>query len=333
MFDSLSVSCFRPLYVKNPRFRKPPNSFTYQYNKLLHWRDYLENYYIEVPCGKCYLCRKKRANGWRIRLIEELKAYPTFYHKGVQKYRVVFATFTYRQECLPTTDNRTEFADHLRHWRDLWRKKYGKSVRFWAITDKGSQFGRVHLHLLIFNPFDYKKGKPLSIHALNEVNFLWKYGYSRKPSWLESHKGVTYITGYLTTANLEKDAIKHGKPICKEALEYVPFVFCSNGLGANYLTNPNYVYDEENDLKLYRYNGYLYGLPSYYRYKLIDSETRWHQNLLRKYYTLDYVSYTDDLRYKLLGRVTNYSIVKHLYYSSFAKYDMSNNKNLKIYVK
>ena len=28
---------------------------------------------IEIGCGKCHLCRKKRSNGWQTRLIEEIK--------------------------------------------------------------------------------------------------------------------------------------------------------------------------------------------------------------------------------------------------------------------
>lgn len=331
MLDALPISCLRPLYVKNPRFRYPLGSEEYERSRALHYRDYLENYYIEVPCGKCYLCRKKKSNGWRIRLLEECKTTPKFRDCGIDKYRIIFVCFTYDDVHLPSSGTRDQFAAHIRKWRDLWRKKYGCSPRYFAITDRGSQFGRLHLHLLIFAPYSRKEDRYLTIEELEQNNFFWRNGQARKPSWLESEKGVSYVCGYMTGSNLEKDAVKHGKPICKESLEYIPYIFVSNGLGKSFVDNPTLSIDPSNGNMLYRYNGYYYGLPSYYRYKLIDDEFRWHTNLLLKREKEEYVLFnSDNIRYSFLGTTMSRQNVDLLYRSSLSKYDSDNNKYIKL---
>lgn len=247
------------------------------------------------------------------------------------KYRIIFVCFTYDNEHLPKSGRRDEFATQIRKWRDLWRKKYGSSPRYFAITDRGSQFGRLHLHLLIFAPYDCKNDRYLTIEELEQNNFFWRNGQARKPSWLESEKGVSYVCGYMTGSNLEKDALKHGKPICKESLEYIPFIFVSNGLGKRFVESPSLSIDPTNGNLLYRYNGYYYGLPSYYRYKLIDEEFRWHSNLLLKkeketYYLNNY----NNLLYTMNGQVYNADTLNLLYRSSLIKYDADNRKYIRL---
>lgn len=320
------MTCFRPRYVVNPRFRGGKSRASYWINRTFHARDFEVNYYLPIPCGRCFLCRKKRANSWRIRLVEECKSVPTFTHAGVTKYRVIFVCFTFSDDCLPADESRSNIASFVRRWRDLWRKKFGRSPRYFAVTDKGSQFGRLHLHFLIFNPFDYKKQRALSISYLSSFNFLWKYGFAREPSWLEGMQGISYVSGYMTSANLEKDAIKHGKSICKEALEYFPLVFVSNGLGSAFKGSKNVVYDSLNDCYLYEFNGYYYGLPTYYRNAIVDDETRWHQNLLYKYLQDDYMWSTLDLRYFFRGKYFSPSSISSLYLSDMQKFDTEFNK-------
>lgn len=322
------------MVVKNPRFRYPKDSFEYQRNRALHYRDYIENFYIEVPCGKCYLCRKKKANGWRIRLLEEYKSTPSLYEDGVLKKRIVFVLFTFDREHLPKKGTRKEFADLIRKWRDLWRKKYGCSPRYWAVTDRGSRRARLHLHFLIFNPYDKKNDRLLNIADLEEHHFFWRNGMVREPSWIESERGIVYVTGYLTGSNLEKDAMKHGHKICKESLEYIPFVFCSNGLGASFMNNPVLSYDAKLNVHLYKFQGYYYGIPAYYRYKLIDEDFRWHSNLLNMKAKQDYMLYTDNVKYYLSGSVYDFDGLQSVYDKVYKKFDSDENKQMKmLYVK
>lgn len=251
-------------------------------------------------------------------------------HSGINKYRIIFVCFTYDNDHLPKTNSRSEIANHIRKWRDLWRKKYGCSPRYFATTDRGSQFGRLHLHLLIFNPFDKKLDKPLSIHRLEKENFHWRNGKVRLPTWLESERGISYVTGYITGSNLEKEAKKHGKIICKEALIYKPLVFVSNGLGASFLDNPYKMYDPLRNMYVYKYQGYTYALPSYYRYKLYDEDIRWHQNIIHKYETLHYLENTPFVRYRFNGNLVSAETLETIYLSSFARFDKDDVKFIDI---
>lgn len=333
MLQSLPVRCFAPRMIKNPRFRfnkGSPDAWKYFYNKRVFWYDYEENLFIQIPCGKCYLCKRKRANSWRIRLIEELKTCPRVYHEGKEKYRCLFVTFTFADEYLPKSDRRDFYAEYIRKWRDLWRKKYGKSPRYFMTTDKGSQFGRIHFHCLLFNPYDYKNNCPLEIEDLLLNRCMWRYGFiDRELDWLRGFEGVTYVTGYITGSNLEKDAQKHGKPICKEALEYIPYIFVSNGLGKAFVEkNKNLSAQLQ---PLYELNGYFYSLPTYYRNKLVDYTFRWHSNLTFKKECEDYVSSADTVFYDLQGSKYTFDTLERYYWMLYSKFDSYKKFTIKNY--
>lgn len=331
MLDSLSVGCFRPRLVVNPRFRKDRNSLEFAYARDLYWRDYVENYYLEVPCGKCYLCRKKKASAWRVRLIEEVKYTPTFRYNGIVKYRCIFVLFTFNEEHIGKARTRSDIASFIRKWRDLWRKKFGRSPRYFAVTDRGTRNGRLHLHFLIFNPCD-KQGNPISISCLKKYDFFWRNGFVRDPTWLNSERGITYVTGYITGSNLEKEAKKHGHLMCKEAMEYTPLVFVSNGLGAHYIDSTPKFYDTARNMFVYPYQGFTYSLPSYYRYKLIDEEFRWHSNLIYKKEKEDYINKNrDSLLFKFNGNFMSYDTLLKLYESTYKKFDTDDNKKINLY--
>ena len=297
---------------------------------MLYPDDFRENYYINAPCGKCYLCRKSKANAWRIRLFEEVKSLPSFVDGPRVVRNVIFVCFTFDDEHLPRFENRETIAVYIRKWRDLWRKKYGKSPRYYAVTDKGSQFGRLHLHLLIFEPFNYKDDWPLSLEELEENNFMWRNGMAREPSYLESEAGITYVTGYITGGNLEEDAKKHGKPICKEALEYVPMVFVSNGLGrgANLsLNNTDIELDRDRNRYMYRIGNYTYSLPKYYRDKVVPYYDRWHTNLVYKSEVEDYILRNyGALKYSSSGFTYVLDDVVRMYNFVYSKFDDELNK-------
>lgn len=361
LIDAIPVRCVRPLRVKNPRFRGDPRSFKVRFNALMYPEDYRENYYMDVPCGKCYLCRKHKANAWRIRLYEECSNTPTFIYEGKRVYRAIFVCFTFDDDHLPTPESRENVATTIRKWRDLWRKKFGKSPRYFCTTDKGTQYGRLHLHLIIFNPYDYKKNRELSIVDLEKCGFFWRNGMVRYPSWLESEKGISYVTGYLTGSNLERNAIKHNLPMCKEAREHIPFIFVSNGLGSSMLEKyekyvprkilyegeyrtmsplkvvkykvktKRFVLDPATGNYLYRIGGYDYGLPTYYRYKLLPYFFRWHQNLCFKYEVATYkLRDSETYQYKVSNLLYDYDSLRTFYNSAFRKYDKDENKYIKL---
>lgn len=332
MLDSLSVSCFNPVKCINPRYRKDAEDTSWRKKGPMMYKDF----YLEVPCGKCYLCRKRLANNWRVRLFEECLSTPQMYYEGKLVYNAFFITFTYENASLPP-NKREDFANHIKHWRDNWRKKYGKSPRYFITTDKGSQFERLHLHAIIFNPYDYKNDCRIDWNACRLHNFHWKYGFVfidfEKP-YLESAKGVSYVTGYITGSNLGKDAQKHGKPISPESMYYRPYVFVSNGLGAKY------VYGMDARLKgldnmLYSLNGFNYSLPQYYKNKLFNKEQLFCMSqiyqLEREQYIVHRAKLGKESEYSVAGSLVTFEGVGDLYDKVYRYYDKI--PNTKFYAK
>lgn len=258
--DSISLSCVHPIRVVNPRFRK----FSEEDRKTL-CRLY-DDYFVTAPCGKCYLCRKKRANQWRLRLINE------FEHSGKNAF---FITYTFNNENYHYTK---ELALVVRRWRQNYKYKFGFAPRYFFTEDVGSQFGRLHLHGILFAPTS----------SLNEFvkaqKSLWPYGYF-SVSKCKSVKAMSYVSGYVAGLHLSDVApdglpMKHGKVICKKAREFIPKTYVSKGIGKKFADSIYMFchYDSNGKRRLfpfYKVDGKVYPLPRYYQ-QLIFSDIERH---------------------------------------------------------
>lgn len=231
------------------------------------------DYYLQVPCGRCSLCKQRIAREWKIRLHYEMQCTREHRHNSQMIPRVVFLTFTISDDYY--TNSEKIFSDWLVKFRDNFRKRYGKSPRYWAITDRGSQFARLHLHMLLFDPRKYDRRRneyvgDISISELKKHSFWWPYGFV-DVQWIKWRGVDQYVVGYLTGANLEREEpVKHGKPICQEALKYKPHIYPSKGLGAAILDSSFVRYVCSRDFATLDLNGFVYGLPRYYLEKVLD---------------------------------------------------------------
>lgn len=267
------ITCLHPRVIVNRRYTS---------QEVPSWNFAgLADYYLQVPCGRCYLCKKRLANDWRVRLEMEMRTTRTHKLNGSQVPRVIFTTLTIAEEHY--TDDDRYFAEYFRKFRDNYRKRYGISPRYYAITDRGSQFARLHIHMLLFDPRVYDRNKReyvrnISLKELVERKFWWPYGMVRYTKWVKAGSNCsTYVSGYISGANLDKDEpVKHGKPICDKALRYKPRVFVSNGLGRDALAD----YDtfmrwrEEGVVQI---GGYHFGLPRYYQMHLYTAWERYYR--------------------------------------------------------
>lgn len=263
--NSLYVSCEYPKIIINRKYsRLHPDV------KRLLSSQY--DYWLKVPCGKCVLCRARTARDWKVRLHYEMLHTPTHCVSGNVLPRCVFLTFTIAPEYY--TDDDSFFAPWLKRFRDSYRKCFGNSPRYWCITDRGSQFARLHLHMLLFNPYcvDKKSGvvRDVSITELKKHKFWWKYGFV-DAQWVNSFSVNDYLSGYVTGANLYKeDPVKHGKAICEKALRYIPKVYPSKGIGKGALTSSFLAELQSRYYQNVSLNGYIYGLPRYYLVKSFE---------------------------------------------------------------
>lgn len=128
--------------------------------------------YIEVPCGKCPLCRDSKTREWRIRAVAETQTSMSI---------PIFVTLTYKEvpEKGVSKEELQKFMKRVRIALD--RQGIEHSIRYFACGEYGSLTGRPHYHLILWNwPVDneaVKCGIPLDIQADRVLRPNWKYGF------------------------------------------------------------------------------------------------------------------------------------------------------------
>lgn len=302
-----NIRCLHPIRIINPKYKSERWE---REGDNAPWR--FADYQLSVPCGHCYLCRKRKANDWHVRLFHEYLGTPYYYIRGKKQERnVLFCTFTFNDTYLPDDSPeglRSRLAPYIRKWRDNWRKRFGVSPRYWCTTDIGNE-GRLHLHLLIFNPVT-KDGVRISKSSIFSTGtnwrklckktgmsedtpidyrrqMMWKYGFCTYCKHLHDERGIHYVSGYLTGVNVLKQiengdtVLKHNKALCKKALHHVPVIFVSSGLGKSFISTKEF--DKLKNLKSFicSLGKYKFAVPRYYRahyfedinYMEVDEET------------------------------------------------------------
>lgn len=278
------------------------------------------DYYIKVPCGRCALCKDRRSKDWKVRLTFECQNGPYHYMFGKYLPRVMFATLTFDDKKLKNIDD-YDFSEYFVRFRDSFRKCYGKSPRYFAITDRGSQFGRLHLHMLIFAPAVWNKEEKrqerwISVSELYEKRLWWSYGFVHI-QWVKNPNVASYVCGYITGANMySEEPVKHGKPICEKALRYMPKVYVSKGIGKCWLTQENMDKVWRNEEFFVQLNDFQYALPRYYTNAIWTAEERFHHNLLNMVENYDYFVRNnfcrDKFRYDYKGVPKTYEGIMNL---------------------
>lgn len=230
--------CLQPLRIVNPRYKKEGR------NPL----EFISNpdYFIFVPCGLCLHCIKTWQSSWRARLLAHWKYLPQ-----EKKDRSVFVTFTLEDKYLKSADK--DFAPFVKTFRDNFRKKYKRSIQFWAVREYGDETQRLHYHALLFdfpgNRFD--------------LSSLWPYGHTNIKKIIPQR--ISYIVKY-TTKNLSNVVFFEPK--------YKPKCYCSPGIGKAYVDDPlsdSHLHPFEGKFNLTTQGlGFSYSLPRYFRDKLLS---------------------------------------------------------------
>lgn len=258
--------------------------------------------HIEIPCGHCYECRKKKSREWQIRLAEELK-YST---------KTEFITLTINNESIDKIANENEIniqtADEtmyntginkiatiaMRNFLENYRKEHSKSLRHWAVTERGHEnTERIHIHAITFDPIkpDYLKH--------------WKYGFTYTGEYCDIST-INYIIKYM----LKSDINNH---------YFIGKVLTSPGIGNKFTTSPKageHLFNKKKTNLAYRFqNGSKAVLPKYYKDKLYSEAER--QELW---------SYTIDENIKYIGgeKLKNYNdssinAIKKFYQTKYAQ--------------
>lgn len=203
--------------------------------------------YVPVGCGVCIECRKKRANEWKVRLNEEIKAN--------KKEKGLFVTLTFSKEEYQRLYNVSEAKNDeemltftIRRFKERVRKRYATARRMWLIQEYGEDYDRVHLHGIIWGMDE------------ETVKREWKHGFVYCGHYV-GEKTINYVIKYCLKAD-------------KKRPNWKPKIWCSPGLGNSYKSNYNTFKGNETKEDYRTASGARVALPMYYRNKIYTDEQR-----------------------------------------------------------
>lgn len=240
--------CLYTKYIENPKY-KPNKKNDFNPPKCKDKR----LLYVPVKCNRCIECRTQKQREWVTRLSEEIRT-----------EKPIFVTLTISPEYMQKKDANTLATELHRMFLERIRRKTGKSVKHWAITELGENRGRIHLHGLYWCDSEL-------------ITEKWQYGHVYVGQFV-NEKTIRYITKYMLKKN-PYDPLFQG------------VILSSSGIGKNYLNRfdawqnrykPNGQTDETYKCR----DGKISTLPQYYRLKLYSEEEReklWIEKQEREY--------------------------------------------------
>lgn len=203
-------------------------------------------------------CRKKKANEWRLRLIQELKHDP-------KAHFVTLTISTENVQALTTTVQEKESIwgyslDNelaklsVKRFRERWRKHHRKSPKHWLITELG-QTATEHLHL---------HGFIWTAHP-ERIEQQWQYGFVFLGKYVGERSANYCVKYFLKSDN------KHQS--------YKPIILASPGIGKHFAESVDaelakYTGPESTREYAVTRTGHKIYLPKYYRNKLYTEEQR-----------------------------------------------------------
>lgn len=165
--------CVSPIRIPNPNYgNKTP--------VIVKTKDTVSRY-INVPCGVCSECLMSR----QMSLVQRART------MALDHY-IFFCTLTYDNQHLPklVTSSGFEipFAD-ISDFQNMIKRirkynKFGRPFKFYAVSERGSEKGRPHIHCLFFIPKNSNDDKLLPAQletALSKVVFSeWRRNYGTR---------------------------------------------------------------------------------------------------------------------------------------------------------
>ncbi len=209
---------------------------------------------VPVGCGKCIECKKQKARNWQVRLQEDIRV-----NKNAK-----FVTYTFSEHELQKLDNEIKGLSGydrdneicrlaVRRYTERWRKKYGRTLRHWLVTELGHQnTERVHMHGIVWTD------------EVKDIKEIWKYGNIWIGEYV-SAKTINYIVKYVNKVD-------------ESHKTYNSKIFTSQGIGSEYVNRRDSVrnkYKKDKTIETYKTReGVELALPVYYRNKIYNEEQR-----------------------------------------------------------
>lgn len=201
------------------------------------------------PCGKCLACLSNRRRDWVFRLKSEYKFSTS----------ALFLTLTYDDEYYPPDGvNKEDIQLFLKRLRKFIEPA---KIRYFLVSEYGSQTFRAHYHMLLFN-------FPLDLNYEDIITNSWQKGFVHFGS--VTGRSISYCAKYCLSIGAE--------PVGKNPV----FMLCSRkpGIGNSYLDSSSlcrYHRHGANDVAVS--NGSKTVLPRYYKDKLFN---RFQKEIIKK---------------------------------------------------
>lgn len=242
-------------------------------------------YDLEVACGKCPACKRRKARELAFRVSVQSQKYANNF----------FVTLTYENSKLPLTKNRYAnlSIEHYTNFLKLLRyHDKNTNLKYFACGEYGSKTFRPHYHLILLN-----------LNSTQSIEKAWPFGHVYIGS--VTPQSISYCTKYMC---------KDSKiPVHSKDDRIPEFHRNSNGMGTHYLSEQMIRYHLNNPYDLYCYDlGIKYPMPRYIREAIFPDHVRSLQtmHILEELRTQD-----DDLKshvHRLYGNRIHWMEYKHL---------------------
>lgn len=228
---------------------------------------------ITVPCGVCYDCLSKHRQFWAFRIYQEsLRAGSAYF--VTLTYDETFIPFVLGSDLknvktlmsyIPSIDEEIHFVVHkpdVQKFLKRLRKMLGieAKLRYYLVSEYGTQTGRPHYHMIIFN---------LPINPLPELEKAWGLGFvSLTPLNI---RRIMYVLKYIVNGIDQTKVVKEFALMSRKP-----------GLGASYVETHS-KFHQDNFQFYAKMEGRKVSLPRYLKSKIFtDYEIRLNSLLMRK---------------------------------------------------
>lgn len=208
---------------------------------------WLEKQGLEVPCGKCILCRIRKRHEWTTRVYHELNDW----------HDSCFITLTYDDYHLPHYLGDCLYPPTLRK-RDLvlflkrLRKTLDRRIKYFCCGEYGAETQRPHYHLILFGVSDRDRDREAVMSCWQKCD--WKVQENKSFGTVE-FESIRYTAKYIfkQTSGKMRDL--------EEEFRERQFVIMSKGLGKNWaLRNREQIISN----KSISVRGVMQSVPRYY---------------------------------------------------------------------
>lgn len=214
------MSCYKPIRILNPTLEPTLR----------------DKVFLEVPCGKCENCRKRKRNDYFVRLVAE-------YEDVIRcNGTAFFFTLTYNNDNLPFYEDIPCFSlddiqKYLKRIRTYAFRKFNiplKTIKYFITSEVGDKYNRPHYHGILFvrYPLDatqrylFKEEIVRACWHHGFVNFGRKLEGVKEKGVIQSPAALRYVVKYVT-----KYSDRYDKRNCDIDSRHAPRVYCSHGIG------------------------------------------------------------------------------------------------------